>query len=115
MCLEKNSVSDLLRFCGDNLETSKLETVLGIQINNKSNFETHIKSLCTKASQKLEVSQSISNLLVAEKKNLLFNSIIKSQFSYYPLIWMFSSKRSESLVNNVHERIVYDDHNSSYF
>ena len=50
-------------------------------------------------------------------KNLLFSSIIKSQFSYCPLVWMFRSRRSNSLVNNVHEitlRIVSDDHNSPY-
>ena len=42
---------------------------------------------------------------------------MKSQFSYCPLVWMFCSKRSNSLVNNVLERalrIVSDDRNSSY-
>ena len=44
--------------------------------------------------------------------------MIKPQFSYCPLVWMFCSRRSNSLEDNVHERalrIVYDDHNSSYF
>ena len=35
MWLGKDSVSDLLRLCGEDLEASKLETVLGIQIDNK--------------------------------------------------------------------------------
>ena len=117
MSLRKDSEGDLLRFCGEVLEASQIETVLGIQIDNKLNFENHIKSLCIKASQKLGALQRFSNLLDAQKKNLLFNSIIKSQFSYCPLVWMFCSRRSNSLVNNVHERalrIVSDDHNSSY-
>ena len=42
MCLGKDSVSDLLRFCGENLVAS--------EIDNKLNFENHIKSLCKKAS-----------------------------------------------------------------
>ena len=45
----------------------------------------------------------------------LFNTIIKSQLSYYLLAWMFFARRSNSLVNIVHERvlrIVFDDHNS---
>ena len=116
MWLGKDSVSDLLRLCGEDLEASKLETVLGIQIDNKLNFENHIKSLCNKASQKLGVFQKISYQLDTQKKNILFNSIIKSQFSYCPLVWMFCSRRSNSLVNNFYERaltIVYDDHNSS--
>ena len=52
-CLGKDSADDLVRFCGEDLVASELETVLGIQIDNKLNFENHIKSLCNKASQKL--------------------------------------------------------------
>ena len=52
MCLGKDSASDLLRFCGEDLVASELETVLGIRIDKKLNLENHIKSLCNKASQK---------------------------------------------------------------
>ena len=117
MCLGKDSASDLLRVSGEDLVASELETVLGIQIDNKLNFENQIKSLCNKVSQKLGALQRISYMLDKQKKNLLFNSIIKFQFSYCPLVSMFCSRRSNSLVNNVHERafrIVHDDHNSSY-
>ena len=102
MCLGKDSLSDLLRFCGEDLEASELVTVLEIQIDNKLNFENYIKSLCSKASQKLRSLQRISNLLYMQKKNLLFNFIIKSQFSYFPLVWMFCSRRSNSLVKRAH-------------
>ena len=116
MCLGKDSISGLLRFCGEVLEASEFETVLGIQTGNTLNCENHIKPLYDKAFRKLGTSQRFSNLLHTEKKNLQFNSLIKSPFSYCPLVWMFCSRRSSSLVNNVHEkalRIVYDDHNSS--
>ena len=103
MCLGKDSVSDLLRFCGEVLEASKFETVLGVQIDNKLNFENHIKSLCSIASQKSGVLQRFSNLLDVPKKNVLIDSIIKSQFSYFPLVWMFCSRRLKSLGSNVHE------------
>ena len=39
-CLGKDSVSGLLRFCGENHEASELETVL--QTDNKLNFEKHL-------------------------------------------------------------------------
>ena len=38
MSLGKDSVSDLLTFCGEDLEASELETVLEIQTDNKLNF-----------------------------------------------------------------------------
>ena len=46
---------------------------------------------------------------------LPFNIIIKSQFSYCSLVWMFYLKKSNSIVNYVHERVlrvVYDDHSN---
>ena len=87
MCLGKDFlIRDLLRSYVEVLEASKLETVLGIQIDKKLNFENHIKSLCSKASQKLGALQRISNLLDGQRKKLLFNSITKSQFSCCPLV-----------------------------
>ena len=53
ICLGKYSVSDLLRFCGEILEASEFETVLGIQTDHKLNCENHIKPLYSKTSQKL--------------------------------------------------------------
>ena len=117
MSLGKGFEGDLLSFCGQILEASQTENVLGIQIDNNLKFENHIKSLCSKASQKLQALQRFSNLLDTQKKNLLFSSIIKSHFSYCQLVWMFCSRRSNYPVNNVHERafrIVSDDHNSFY-
>ena len=55
MCLGKDYASDLLRFCGEVLETSELETVLGIQIDKKLKFKNHTKSLSSKDFQKPEV------------------------------------------------------------
>ena len=43
--------------------------------------------------------------------------MIKSQFSYCPIIWMFSSRRSNNLINKVHERSLRlntNDENSSF-
>ena len=59
----------------------------------------------------------ISLLLDPEKKKLVFNAVIKSHFSYCPLIWMFSSQRSNNLNNRIHERslrVVYDDTSSTF-
>ena len=38
------------------------------------------------------------------KRRVLVNSFITSQFSYYPLIWMFHNRRIEHRVNKIHER-----------
>ena len=35
---------------------------------------------------------------------LVLNSVIKPQFTYCPLIWMFSSRYLNNALNNIHER-----------
>ena len=70
MCTGKDSVSDLLRFCGEVLEASELETVLGIQIDNKLSFENHIKPLCSKNSQKLRgITKILKSVRWAKEKS----------------------------------------------
>ena len=50
--------------------------------------------------------------LVFQKKNL-----IKYQFNYFPLVWMFCSRQSNNLINEIQERslrINYKDQKTSY-
>ena len=42
--------------------------------------------------------------MTTDQKKLTFSSFIKSQFTYCPLILMFSTKRSLRRINNIHER-----------
>ena len=56
------ALSDLLQFSREELKTSKLETIVVIEIDNKVNFDSNIKTLCSKVSQKLGTFRRISNL-----------------------------------------------------
>ena len=43
-------------------------------------------------------------------------AFIESQFSYCPLVWMFSSRKMNKRINFIHEmslRIVYDDYDTT--
>ena len=37
-------------------------------------------------------------------KKTFFNAAVKTQFKYCPLVWMFFSRTSNNMVNEVHER-----------
>ena len=77
--------------------------MLGVTIDNRFTFSNHIKELCKKASQKISALSKISNQLNDSEKNL-FNAVVKSQFNYCPLVWIFCSKISNNMINKVHER-----------
>ena len=96
---------------------SKEEKILGVYFDNKLNFNTHIKKLCQKASQKLHALARLSNLMSIRQRKIIMDAFINSQFSYCPLIWMCHNRNANSMINNIHERalrIVYKDNNSSF-
>ena len=78
--------------------------ILGITLDRSMDFNTHIKNICKKAGKKLSALLRISPYLDQGKKVLLYKSMIKSQFNYCPLVWMFCSRQSNDLINRVHER-----------
>ena len=100
-----------------NFKNSDYEIILGITIDRKLTFNKHIKNLCKKAGQKLSALLRISPYLDENKKKLLYCSMIKSQFNYCPLVWMFCSRKSNNLINKVQERalrLITNDYQSSF-
>ena len=51
MCISRNTQNDKLEFDNWLLENRKEEVVLGVTIDNKLTFDSHIKNICRKASQ----------------------------------------------------------------
>ena len=63
---------------------SEREKLLG---DNHLNFESHIKGLCNKASQKPHALPRISLYMNLNQRRMITQSFM-SQFGYCPLIWM---------------------------
>ena len=96
------------------IRNSAEEKILGITIDNKLNFKSHITNICTVVNQKLSALCRISNYIDSDKCRLLVNAFVKSQFSYCPLIW---TRESKYRLNRVHERaitIISEDYISSF-
>ena len=73
--------------------TKKLTSII---IDKHLNLNEHLTNVCKSDSRKLnELS-----LLSYQQKKVVSNSFISRQFSYCPLIWMFSSIRSYSTKTN---------------
>ena len=83
---------------------SKEVEILGIKIDQKSSFHQNNKSISKKAGQKLRVLLRISPYLTDKQKKVIYNKMIKSQFNYCSLVWVFYSRKSNNLVNKIQER-----------
>ena len=86
--------------------------LLAITIDNNNCMVEHIKKICKQASNKLNALARISPALSENKRKVLMNSFVTSQFSYCPIIWMYCQRQSNNLINRIHERalrITYKD------
>ena len=80
-------------------------------------FDSNVKSLRKKASQKLNPLSRVAYQLGFNQRKLLMNAFVTSQFSYTPVVWMFQSHKQNHHINRIHERAlrdVYKDYNCSF-
>ena len=107
----------VLKIASDTIKNKREEKVLGFTFDNKLTFESHVTKLCNTASQKLHALARISNLMSMEKRKIIMNAFITSQFGYCPLIWMCHSRKLNTRINKIHERalrIVFQDKTTSF-
>ena len=118
MCNRKNCANDTFIHSGEKFKNSKEETILSVIINNnKLTFDSHINKTCKKIDQKLSEISPISAFIDLNKRQIVFQSIFKAWISDCPLVQMFFSRKSNKLMNKIHEiflRIVTSDKNSIY-
>ena len=106
-----------LNIDGQRVKQSEHVKLLGVQIDNKFHFDKLVKELCQKINQKLCAFSRIRPFLNREKAKILLKSIVMSNFSYCPLIWMFCSKFANKEINRTNKRalrVLYEDYDSSF-
>ena len=99
------------------IENSKSQKLLGINIDSILTFEEHINRICKKASAKLNALGRILYYMDPLKRRLLVNAFFTSQFNYCPFTWMFHSRKINNKINRLHESclwLIYNDRGSSY-
>ena len=70
LLLSDKSTDHVIKIGNKCISNSKEEKILGVYFDNKLNFNTHLKRICKKASQKLHALARISNLMsIRQRKN----------------------------------------------
>ena len=91
--------------------------MLGIKLDSKSNFNSHIHDICQKPGQKLNAISKITPYMDFAKRRLIVNAFFHSQFNYCQLAWMYHNRTNSNKINPLHERCLRLIHNDkkSYF
>ena len=76
----------------------------GIKIDKYLIFQSHTRSIIKATNQKLGAIIRVAPLMADFNKNVIFNSFIKGQFNYCPLLWMFVTRAVNHKINRLHER-----------
>ena len=84
MVISSRDLSHEIMLNNNKTTSSNEDKLLGIFLDSKLDFESHIGSLFRKVGQKISALARLKNCLTSDQRNLLFNSVIKSQFTYYP-------------------------------
>ena len=72
MRLGKNTENETYFFNNTEIKNSSKEKILGITIDNKLKFKSHVKNLCKKASQKIWALSRLTNYLNDSEKKTNF-------------------------------------------
>jgi hypothetical protein len=107
-----------LRINDQEIQSSKEVNLLGICIDNKLSFDSHISAICQTAAKILNSLKRQKRYVVGEKiRSMVTNTYVLSQFNYCPLVWHFCGKGSLHKIEKIHERalrFIYNDNTSEY-
>ena len=115
----RNQLQDKYRLRVNNAEIvpKTSVTLLGVEIDNKLNFEKHISSICKKASNQLNALSRIQKFMGQKEKETIINTFIYSNFNYCPLVWHFSTQKSVKKIEKIQERclrLLLNDYAGNY-
>ena len=93
------------------------EKLLGVTIDRELKFKKHGQSIYSRAGKKLNALARLCTILSFNKRKVLMNAFVMSQFASSPLIGMFVDRTLNSKINAMHFRalkIVYRDNVSTF-
>ena len=93
---------DTFNFENISIKNSK-ELIIGLTIDNKHSFINHVKKILISKAKDLCIFKDIK-LFRLKTKGKFLKVMIRSHASYWPLFWMFFSRKSNKLISKVHEK-----------
>ena len=89
--------------------------LFGLTLDNSLNFGKHITKISKKVGKQLDVLCRLTNKLLFQTKQCLYNSFIMSHFHYFSSIWRNCLKSDSKKLDRLHKRALrylYSDESS---
>ena len=88
--------------------------VLGVKLDDRLNFKSHVDNICNRASRQINSFKRFSNYLKIDRRLSVYKSLIQSNC---PVAWLFCGRKNSNKLEKLLERalpIVFNDFSSSY-
>ena len=112
----KNEYVDF-KFNGINVKSMDEVKLLGVNIDTKLNFDSHVSYLCKKISRQVNALSRLRHIANEDSKNMLYKTYIMSNFNYCSAIWNYCSTKSIIKLEKLSKRalhIVLNDDKCTY-
>ena len=110
-------ITDPIQVRDSIMQSESSVNILGIDIDEKLTFTSHINKICRKAGRQVNVLRRLSHMLDVESRLAIFKAFIISNFNYCPIVWHLCGKVNTSKMERIQERalrFVFNDLTSSY-
>jgi hypothetical protein len=115
-CINHNK-SPIFQIGTANISCDEVVKLLGVDIDYMLKFDCHIKNICKKAVQQLNILKRIGINLSKLNRLTIFHTFVLSNFNFCPLSWHFCSETNTKKIEKIQERalrFVYQDYEASY-
>ena len=86
------------------ISPDKTLKMLGVTLDDKLNFNEHVRNICKTASRQINALKRISKFLNEQCRMNVYKSFINANFNYCPLVWMFCGKTNLKKLEKLQER-----------
>ena len=86
LILSSNDENKKIELNGEVINNKQVHKLLGVDIDYKLKFDTHIETLCKKVGKKLHFLARVIKYMSTNQAQILMSSFIMSQFNYCPPI-----------------------------
>jgi hypothetical protein len=91
--------------------------LLGITIDDRLSFDMHVRQICRKVGQQINVLKRLAKKMDVAGKLALYKSFMLCHFNYCPIVWTFCGKGNIKIMEKLQERalrLIFNDNISSY-
>ena len=99
-----NTAGKTLKIKNNLIQSESKVELLGLTIDNRLSFHSHISSICKKAAKQLNALKRLGSFLNFTQRRALAQSFVLANFNYCPTIWHFCCAKDQHKMEKVQER-----------